>query len=130
VRGRPCARRGADHAGPGRASAAACRADAARARRATSRRRSRDASRHGDAPRATPRPDVYTSLGGVSVPTADIASLRPRTSDAASLFSDTPGMSIYAAGGISGLPANRGLADDRLRIKVDGMDLLASCPAT
>jgi iron complex outermembrane receptor protein len=29
---------------------------------------------------------------------------------------------------VSGLPAIRGLADDRLRTKVDGMDLVASCP--
>ena len=29
---------------------------------------------------------------------------------------------------VSSLPAIHGLADDRLRIKVDGMDLIASCP--
>ncbi|MBT0964126.1 TonB-dependent receptor plug domain-containing protein [Denitromonas iodatirespirans] len=39
------------------------------------------------------------------------------TSDTASLLRAVPG-----------LPAIRGLADDRLRIKVDGMDLIASCP--
>ncbi|MFV0279720.1 MAG: TonB-dependent receptor [Rhodoblastus sp.] len=50
------------------------------------------------------------------------------TSDTASLFSGVPGMSVYSAGGFSGLPAIHGLADDRLRIKVDGMDILASCP--
>ncbi len=32
------------------------------------------------------------------------------------------------AGGVSGLPVIRGLADERLRTKVDGMDLAASCP--
>ncbi|HOP16385.1 MAG TPA: TonB-dependent receptor [Gammaproteobacteria bacterium] len=54
--------------------------------------------------------------------------LRPATSDTASLLRDVPGVSLYGAGGVSSLPAIRGLADDRLRIKVDGMDLIASCP--
>jgi iron complex outermembrane receptor protein len=35
---------------------------------------------------------------------------------------------LYGAGGVSSLPSIHGLADDRLRIKVDGMDLIASCP--
>jgi iron complex outermembrane receptor protein len=39
-----------------------------------------------------------------------------------------PGISLYGAGGVSSLPAIHGLADDRLRIKVDGMDFIASCP--
>ncbi|HEX6735349.1 MAG TPA: TonB-dependent receptor, partial [Azonexus sp.] len=54
--------------------------------------------------------------------------LRPTTSDTASLLRDVPGVSLYGAGGVSSLPAIHGLADDRLRIKVDGMDLIASCP--
>jgi len=61
----------------------------------------------------------------------DKASLAPKvsaTSDTASLLSDVPGLSLYGAGGVSSLPAINGLADDRLRIKVDGMDLIASCP--
>ena len=37
-------------------------------------------------------------------------------------------MSAYGAGGVSSLPVIRGLADDRLRTKVDGMDLVAACP--
>ena len=50
------------------------------------------------------------------------------TSDTASLLSDVPGLSLNGAGGVSSLPAINGLADDRLRIQVDGMDLIASCP--
>jgi iron complex outermembrane receptor protein len=50
------------------------------------------------------------------------------TSDTASLLTDVPGLSLNGAGGVSSLPAINGLADDRLRIKVDGMDLIASCP--
>ena len=30
--------------------------------------------------------------------------------------------------GLAGLPVVRGLGDDRLRIKVDGMDLVSACP--
>ena len=58
----------------------------------------------------------------------DIAGRRAATSDSASLLRDIPGVTLYGAGGVSSLPAIHGLADDRLRIKVDGMDLIASCP--
>jgi iron complex outermembrane receptor protein len=53
--------------------------------------------------------------------------LLPASSDAASLLRYTPGVSLYGAGGVSSLPAIHGLADDRLRIKVDGMDLISAC---
>jgi iron complex outermembrane receptor protein len=58
----------------------------------------------------------------------DIARMRAATSDTASLLADIPGVSLYGAGGVSSLPAVHGMADDRLRIKVDGMDLAAACP--
>jgi iron complex outermembrane receptor protein len=63
--------------------------------------------------------------------TVDKAALAPKvaaTSDTASMLSDVPGLSLNGAGGVSSLPSIHGLADDRLRIKVDGMDLIASCP--
>ncbi|MFW9606276.1 MAG: TonB-dependent receptor [Pseudomonas sp.] len=50
------------------------------------------------------------------------------TSDSAALLNKTAGVSLNAAGGISSLPAIHGLADDRLRIKTDGVDSVASCP--
>jgi iron complex outermembrane receptor protein len=59
---------------------------------------------------------------------AALQDLRSATSDTASLLRDVPGVSLYGAGGVSSLPSIRGLADDRLRIKVDGMDLIAACP--
>lgn len=59
---------------------------------------------------------------------AQIAHRRAYTSDAARLLEDAPGVSLYTAGGVSSLPVINGLADDRLRIKVDGMDTIASCP--
>ncbi len=57
----------------------------------------------------------------------DLPSLRAATSDTASLLRDVPGVSLYGAGGVSSLPSIHGLADDRLRIKVDGMDLISAC---
>lgn len=47
--------------------------------------------------------------------------------DTVKLFEDEAGMSFYRAGGVSSLPVMHGLADDRIRIKVDGMDLISSC---
>lgn len=66
--------------------------------------------------------------GSQGVPKSALETLRATTSDSASLLRDVPGVSLYGAGGVSSLPAIHGLADDRLRIKVDGMDLIASCP--
>lgn len=59
---------------------------------------------------------------------AEIAAKQAVTRDTASLLQDVPGVSLYGAGGVSSLPAIHGLADDRLRISVDGMDFIATCP--
>ena len=72
--------------------------------------------------------DAAQPLTTSTVGTETVQFLRPATSDTASLLRDVPGVSLYGAGGVSSLPSIRGLADDRLRIKVDGMDLIASCP--
>jgi iron complex outermembrane receptor protein len=66
--------------------------------------------------------------GSATVDATTVRKLRSATSDTASLLRDVPGVSLYGAGGVSSLPSIRGLADDRLRIKVDGMDLIATCP--
>ena len=59
---------------------------------------------------------------------AEIAAKHAVTRDTASLLQDVPGVSLYGAGGVSSLPSIHGLADDRLRIAVDGMDFIATCP--
>lgn len=59
---------------------------------------------------------------------ANNARRRVYSSDAADLLQEVPGVSLVGAGGVSSLPAIHGLADDRLRVKVDGMDLIAACP--
>jgi iron complex outermembrane recepter protein len=54
----------------------------------------------------------------------------PRASagDTAQLLDGLPGVSLYGNGGVSSLPAIHGMADDRVRILVDGMDLISACP--
>ena len=71
---------------------------------------------------------VTTEPGSVTMDASDVLHLRAATSDTATLLRDVPGVNLYGAGGVSSLPVVRGLADDRLRIKVDGTDLIASCP--
>lgn len=66
--------------------------------------------------------------GALNVDARDMARRRSSTSDTARLLEDIPGVSSYGAGGISSLPAVHGLADDRLRTLVDGMDLMTACP--
>ncbi|MBK9573148.1 MAG: TonB-dependent receptor [Rhodoferax sp.] len=68
------------------------------------------------------------ALGETQIDRATLLRLRSTTGDTATLLGNVPGVSLYGAGGVSSLPAIHGLADDRLRIKIDGMDLIASCP--
>jgi iron complex outermembrane receptor protein len=77
---------------------------------------------------ATAEESTGSSLGASRLGGTGIASQRAATSDSARLLQDTPGVSIYGAGGISSLPAIHGLADDRIRIQVDGMELMPACP--
>lgn len=77
----------------------------------------------------------------VTAPQVPVAAINASKTDAATmrrshLDSDDsghalgaqPGINLNQAGGFSALPSIRGLADDRLRIKVDGVDVVASCP--
>ena len=73
--------------------------------------------------RETPLPNTTAAMNAV-----EVAGQRAYVSDTAQLLRDVPGVSMYGAGGVSSLPAIHGLADDRLRIIVDGMDFIASCP--
>ncbi|MGZ5050249.1 MAG: TonB-dependent receptor plug domain-containing protein [Methylobacter sp.] len=59
---------------------------------------------------------------------ADILdSKRAATSDTAKLLEDTPGVSLYGAGGVSSLPVIHGLNDDRVKIDINGMTLTSAC---
>lgn len=56
-----------------------------------------------------------------------IALARTATSDTAQMLKDTPGISFSGGGGISSRPIIHGMADDRLRTQVDGMNLISAC---
>lgn len=81
-------------------------------------------------------PDVQVRASTVHTPSGTSSApgrltLTPATAghrDTASLLTALPGLSTFGAGGVSGLPVIRGLADNRLRILVDGVDAIASCP--
>jgi iron complex outermembrane receptor protein len=66
-------------------------------------------------------------IGSTIIDAAELTARRARTSDTARLLGDLPGVGAYGAGGVSSLPVIRGLADDRLRIQVDGMNLVSAC---
>jgi len=76
---------------------------------------------------ASPITEDQQAPVAATVNTKMLETLTPATSDTASLLQSVPGLSIQGAGGVSGLPVIHGLADDRLRIKVDGMDLISAC---
>lgn len=48
--------------------------------------------------------------------------------DSARLLAGQPGVSLKTGGAISSLPVLNGLADDRVRILLDGMSVTAACP--
>lgn len=59
------------------------------------------------------------------------SALAPRrlgTSDTASLLRGLPGVSVASNGGTTGLPVIRGLMGDRIRTRVNGMEVTAACP--
>ncbi|MBI1175001.1 MAG: TonB-dependent receptor plug domain-containing protein [Sideroxydans sp.] len=67
-------------------------------------------------------------ITGAPLKQADpLAAARVGRSDTATLLADQPGVSLYRAGGVSSLPVVHGMADDRVRVKVDGMDLVSAC---
>ena len=73
--------------------------------------------------RIEPTPSPAGTLGSQS-----LAPMRAGTSDTARLLRDIPGVNLQGAGGTSSLPVINGMAGDRVRTQIDGMDLIASCP--
>ena len=71
---------------------------------------------------------LRAAFDGTTIDSDQLRWRRAISSDSATLLKDVPGVSLYGAGGVSSLPVIHGLADDRLRIKLDGMDLIAACP--
>jgi len=69
-----------------------------------------------------------STIGATGPDKSQLSTDQAASSDSSKLLQNIPGVSLYGAGGISSLPAIRGLADDRLRIQVDGADLMPACP--
>lgn len=64
--------------------------------------------------------------GSLSATSLDLA--KTKSSDSASILTALTGVNVQSAGGISALPVVQGLADNRLRVLVNGVDSIASCP--
>ncbi len=67
------------------------------------------------------------TVGATSIDVSTLQAGRSASSDSANLLRNLPGFSVQGAGGVSGLPSLHGMTDDRLRIQIDGMDLVSAC---
>ncbi len=67
------------------------------------------------------------ALSNSAVGESNLVRLRVNTSDTAKLLDGQPGVSFYGAGGVSSMPVIHGMADDRVRVQVDGMNLISAC---
>jgi iron complex outermembrane recepter protein len=52
---------------------------------------------------------------------------RAANPDTASLLTNIPGVNVNGVGALANIPVIRGMADDRLTIKVDGVDAISAC---
>ena len=73
-----------------------------------------------------PAPEAQP-VGASALPQGALQAGRTASSDTATLLRNMPGFSVQGAGGVSSLPSLHGMTDDRLRIQVDGMDLVSAC---
>lgn len=80
----------------------------------------------GAAPAPTAPPLEKAGDEAVVTP-KEIESEKPDVTDTAKLLERQPGVSVQTGGGVSGLPAIRGLADDRLKIVVGGVQTTSAC---
>lgn len=68
-----------------------------------------------------------TEMGKTRIEDSRLQAGSWQSSDTAKILSNQVGISLQGGGAVSALPVMRGMADDRLRIKVDGMDLISAC---
>ncbi len=69
-----------------------------------------------------------TSLGADTLQDSSTGVQPTESRDAARLLLESPSVGLRGNGAISSLPVIHGLADDRLRIQVDGVELSTACP--
>lgn len=75
---------------------------------------------------------AQTSSGDIVLPeqkviVSAIANRYLPSGDTAQMLGDLPGYGVASGGGVSGLPVVNGFADDRLKIRVDGMEITSAC---
>ncbi|MDE2012501.1 MAG: TonB-dependent receptor [Alphaproteobacteria bacterium] len=74
------------------------------------------------------RDPIDAPLTATTLSDSELSSARVMTSDSAALFGGVAGVSAYAAGGVSSVPAIHGLSADRVNLLVDGMTVGIACP--
>lgn len=68
------------------------------------------------------------TVTGLNGPDRDeIAPELIKTNDTAGLVSDFSGIDLYNDGGLSGIPAIHGLGDERVAVRIDGMEIGSAC---
>lgn len=67
-------------------------------------------------------------FGGGSLSGSELKSKKATASGTADLLKDIPGVAVSTGGGQSALPVMQGMADDRLKVLVDGMPITSACP--
>lgn len=72
--------------------------------------------------------DSAESLESNQISKTQIEAASSAKTDLVDIIADSPSVSVNQAGGVSGFPVIRGIADNRLNVQVDGMQLVASCP--
>lgn len=70
---------------------------------------------------------VPTPLAGSVIEGRTLQQSKPRSSDAAALLANTAGVSLAQGGGVSSLPVLNGLADDRVKILINGRESTSAC---
>ena len=70
---------------------------------------------------------ITEALSADTLDAAGLASEQGRSNDTAGLFKDIPGVSLNTGGGVSSLPAVHGMADDRVKVTVNGMNISSAC---
>jgi iron complex outermembrane receptor protein len=67
-------------------------------------------------------------LTATTLEAGELPGQRLATSDSARFLEGIPGVSTWTGGGLSSLPAIHGLADDRVKVQNDGMEVSSVCP--
>ncbi|MCE1237734.1 MAG: TonB-dependent receptor [Hyphomicrobiales bacterium] len=70
---------------------------------------------------------LSTPLSAFTLTGEPLAAVAAAATDAAALMTEIPGVSVATGGGVSGLPALRGHADDRINVLTMGMAITSAC---